>query len=320
MCFTSTDVLTDVLTDVSEACSNVSDHLKGLLLTTTGVVVLSPDSLLVRLIETDQWTLLFWRGALVALSLTMFTVLLSGRGAILAFRAVGMTGLYAAALFTGSTLFFISALARTSVANTLVIISAAPLVAAVLSALLLGETVARRTWVAILVGLSAIVLIVSHSIVSHSIGRSTLVGDLFALGTAICLASTFVIVRRARAVSMIPAMAISGLMVAIIVAPWAAPTAINRDDIGLLLLLGGVVLPVSIALITLGPRFLPAPEVSLIMLLETALGPLWVWLALGEQPSWQALVGGGILIVTLAVHSLLARARGGDRPIGRKPS
>ena len=287
----------------------MSEHLKGLLLTTTGVLVLSPDSLLVRLIETDQWTLLFWRGALIALSLTLLTVLLSGRGALMAFRAVGVAGFYAAILFTGSTLFFISALSRTSVANTLVVISAAPLFAAILSRLLLGETVAQRTWVAILIGLSAIALIVSHSI-----GQSMLVGDLCALGTAICLASTFVIVRRARAVSMIPAMAVSGLMVAIIAAPWAAPTTIDRDDIGLLLLLGLVLLPVSIALITLGPRYLPAPEVSLIMLLETALGPLWVWLSLGEQPSWQALVGGGILVVTLAVHSLLALARERARP------
>ena len=283
------------------------------MLTTIGVLVLSPDSLLVRLIETDQWTLLFWRGALSALSLALLTLLLSGRGALAAFRAIGMAGLYAAVLFTGSTLFFISSLSHTRVANTLVIISAAPLVAAVLSRLFLGEAVAQRTWVAISIGLSAIILIVSNSV-----GQGAFVGDLCALGTAICLASTFVIVRRARAVSMIPAMAISGLLVAVAVAPWAMPAAINRDDIGLLLLLCVVLLPISIALITLGPRYLPAPEVSLIMLLETALGPLWVWLALGEEPTWQALVGGGVLIATLVVHSLLTLAYGGNRPMGGK--
>ena len=291
----------------------MSDHLKGLLLTIVGVLVLSPDSLLVRLIETDQWTLLFWRGSLNALSLTLLTVALSGRSTFSAFRVVGIAGFFAAVLFTGSTLFFISSLNHTSVANTLVIISAAPLFAAVFSRLFLNEAIARRTWVATLVGLLAIALIVSQSI-----GQGALVGDLCAVGTAVCLASTFVIVRRARAVSMIPAMAISGLMVAIVVTPWAAPTAINRDDIGLLLLLCVILLPVSIALITLGPRYLPAPEVSLIMLLETALGPLWVWLALDEEPAWQALVGGGILIAALAVHSLLALAYGDNRPASGK--
>ena len=276
-------------------------HLKGLLITVTGVLVLTPDGLLVRLIAVDQWTLLFWRGGLQALGLTLMLALYHGRATWEVFRVIGGWGLLVACTFTGSTIFFLTALAHTSVANTLVIISVSPLFAAALSYALLGEMVARRTWLAIFIALGAIGLIFSQSLVG-----GTLAGDLAAMGTAACVASTFVVVRRARKVNMIPAMALSGVLASLIALPLGAPLMVESRSMGFIVLLCLFVLPVAFALITLGPRYLPAPEVSLILLLETVLGPFWVWLVLGEQPSWQAMLGGGILVTTLFVHSLLA--------------
>ena len=115
--------------------------------------------------------------------------------------------------------------------------------------------------------------------------------------------------RHARAINMIPAMALSGLIVGLAALLVAEPAVLDRMQLTWMLVMGLFVVPVSFALIALGPRFLPAPEVSLLLLLETVLGPFWVWLALGEAPGPWALAGGAVVVATLAVHSVLALGR-----------
>jgi drug/metabolite transporter (DMT)-like permease len=102
---------------------------------------------------------------------------------------------------------------------------------------------------------------------------------------------------------------LSGVVLAVGVLPLALPPAVSAQDLGLLALLGVVVLPLAFGLIAVGPRYLPAPEVSLIMLLEAVLGPLWVWLVLHEVPSVTTFVGGAVLIGTLSVHALIGLQR-----------
>ncbi len=278
-----------------------SHHRRGLTITTLGVLVLSPDSLLVRLIAVDQWTMVFWRGILMALALALFYGIAYRRGALDRFRAIGAAGLAIAGIFAAGTILFVVALNHTSVANTLVIISAAPLFAAIFSRVFLAEAVSPRTWAAILAALGGIGIIVSGSV-----RGGTMDGDLAALGTAVCMAGGLSLVRRRRDLDMVPAMALSGLLSALIVLPLAAPLALDPRQAGLFLLLGLIVLPVSFGLITLGPRYLPAPEVALVLLLETVLGPYWVWLVIGETPSSRAFIGGSIVIGVLILHSALA--------------
>ena len=283
-------------------------HVRGLLIVGLGVVALSPDSLLVRLISTDQWTLLFWRGVLMTVGLTAALAVAKGPSLSAAFRAVGWAGLLAGILFTGSNIFFVTSLTHTDVANTLVILSTVPLFAAALNYLFLAEPVPLRTWLTILVAVASIALIVSRSVEFGSAW-----GDLAALGAAVCQAGTFVVMRRHRSVNMIPAMAISGVFTALAVAPFAAPLDVSPRDAGLLLLLCLIVLPTAFGLIALGPRYLPAPEVGLVMLLEVVLGPLWVWLVIGEEPTVQAIIGGGMLLTALTVHYGIALRRAAAR-------
>ncbi len=281
------------------------DHVKGLLVTGAGVLLISPDTLLVRLIAIDQWSMIFWRGALIALSLGAFMVLRHGRDMPAQFRAAAPTGLWVTLFLTASSILFIVALAHTSVANTLIIISAAPLFAALFSRVFLAEAVAPRTWVAILGTICGIAVIVSGSSGGSGLPSSHW-GDLAAFATAICIAASLSLIRHSRAQGMIPALALSSLLSALIALPLAAPFALDATQAGLMALLGLVVLPVSVGLCLLGPRYLPAPEVGLILLLETVLGPYWVWLALGEDPGARALLGGAIVIGVLVLHSALA--------------
>ena len=279
-----------------------STHIKGLLITFTAVLILSPDALLVRLIHCDVWTLLFWRCLLTCAMQTIFLALAYRQRFFQSFRNIGRTGLLSAAIVAVGSLLFVNSLKHTAAANTLIILAATPLFSSLLSRLFLSEKIERRTWTAITICFGGILLIFSGSLSS-----GLLLGDLLALGATLMWASNLVILRRGKSINMIPANLLGNLLVvpATLLAG-AQPMAASATDMMLLLLLGGVVLPVSFTLITMGPRYLPAPEVSLMLLIETILGPIWVWLVLSEVPHTATMLAGLLIIFTLGVHTLMS--------------
>ncbi|MFQ5993892.1 MAG: DMT family transporter [Acidiferrobacterales bacterium] len=281
--------------------ATISNHLRGVTLATAGALIISPDALILRLITTDHWTVLFWRGLLTALTLAVLFVVTYPRTFVQYVRVIGGLGMLAAFLLAVTSILFVTSITLTTAANTLVIISVAPLLAAILSFVFLREHVPFRTWIAILAALAGIAMIFSGNL-----GGGALLGDLCALATAFFLAAHLTVVRRARANDMLPAVAISGIIVAIACVPIAKPLAVTTPDIALLAVLGMVVLPLAFSLFVRAPRFIPAAEVGLIMLLEAILGPLWVWLAINEIPNAATFVGGGAVLATLIVHSVLA--------------
>ena len=279
-----------------------SEHRKGLLLTFTAVLILSPDALLVRMIECDIWTLLFWRCLLTGGMLSIFLAISYRQRFLHSFIATGRSGLVSALITGCGSLLFVGSLRQTAAANTLIILAATPVFSSLFSYLFLREKIALRTWLAIIICFTGILLIFSSSL-----KNGLLLGDLMALGATLMWASNLVILRRGRAVNMIPANLLGNLLVIPVVLLFGAePLAVSSADAGYLLLLGGLVLPISFAMITLGPRYLPAPEVSLILLTETILGPIWVWMALGEVPPPTTLVAGLLIVGTLLIHTLLS--------------
>lgn len=275
-----------------------SSHARGLLLTSLGVLVITPDSLLIRLISADPWTLLFWRGVLSAVGMQMALLILFRRETLNEVKQIGVAGVVLAAIFGIGTVTFIVSITHTTAANTLFIVSTSPMFAALAAWVLMREPVSLRTWVAMLCSLAGIGVIASGGLKG-----STLIGNAAALATALILGFSFALVRRHRARNMVPAMGLSGLITAMVALPMAHPLEVNPSDFGVLIVMGLVMLPLSFGLMFTGPRHLPAPEVSLVLLLEAVLGPLWVWLALGEDPGARTLVGGAIVLTTLAVHS-----------------
>lgn len=271
-------------------------------MTFTAVLILSPDALLVRLIHCDVWTLLFWRCLLTCSTQTIFLLVTFRRQFFQSFHNIGRTGLLSAVIVATGSFLFVNSLKHTSAANTLIILAATPLFSSLLSRLFLSEKIARRTWVAITICFAGILLIFSGSLSS-----GLLLGDLLALGATLMWACNLVVLRRGKAVNMIPANLLGNLLVvpAALLAG-AQPTTVTEPDMMLLLLLGGLVLPVSFTLITLGPRYLPAPEVSLVLLIETILGPIWVWLILSEVPHTATMFAGLLIICTLTVHTLMS--------------
>ncbi len=280
--------------------ARMTPHLKGTLITTLGVTILSFDSLLIRLIESDSWTLLFWRGALMSLVLLAYHLWRDAAGVLAKLRRPSHSGLMAAVAYTGSTVCFVNSIHHTQVAATLVIINTAPFFAALLGFFFLKETIQRRTGLAIVGALSGIALVFGSELQG-----ARLVGNLYAVGTAVSLACYFVVLRHGRDRDMTHYMIIAGGLIALTsLAFGAAPLSPPAGDWGGILLLCGFIIPLSFYLISIGPRFLPAAEVSLLMMLEAVLGPLFVWWVLAEVPTAQVLLGGIIVLATITVHSL----------------
>jgi len=282
------------------------DHVKGIVITGLGVLILTPDGLLVRLIEADQWTILFWRGLLSG-GFILGALAVIQRGMFLAkLRSIGAPGIVFAVIFGVGTVCFVLALFLTSVANVLFIFAASPLFSAMFSPLYLKEPVSRNTWFAILFAMIGVGIIVSGS---FERGAGSVLGDLFALGASISVAATFIIARKWRDRSMVPAMGLAGIVTALIALPFAAPYDVAGDTEIYILLMGAVV-AVATGMMTMGPRFLPAPEVGLLLLFEAVIGPYWVWLILGENPGASAIIGGCVVLMTLVVLNSLMLWRG----------
>jgi len=149
-----------------------SDHTRGVLMVLIAIFVLSPDALILRLVGTDRWSLIFWRGLLTALTLLICFVAIYRRDVFKYLGAIGRYGLVAGFISATSSILFVTSIVLTSVANTLVIISAAPLFTAISSRMFLREPVPARTWLAIFATLVGITTIFSGSLGGrHAAGR-----------------------------------------------------------------------------------------------------------------------------------------------------
>jgi drug/metabolite transporter (DMT)-like permease len=281
----------------------LSTHAKGLLITAAGVLIISPDGLLTRLIETDHWTMIFWRALLVSFGMWLMVSLINPNRVWQRYLTVRGPGWLMVASYSLGTVSFVYAITHTSVANTLIILSSTPLFAALIGRVLLQEKIQLRTLLAITLVAVGIIAIASGS---ASSGEAALLGDLAAILGSFFLACGFSLVRRFPRISVLSAISCSGLMTALLVLPLASPLAITQADFGYLLLMGLYVVPVGTALMYLGPRYIPAAEVGLLLLLESILGPIWVWLVFAENPGVHTLVGGAIILSTLALNTVWA--------------
>ena len=274
-----------------------SHHNRGVIIVVCGVLILSFDALLIRLAAAAAWDIVFWRGILMALSLFLLIGLRRQERSLLRFIGFGLPALFTALLQGIGSALFVIAISTTSVANTVVLIATAPLFAAIASHFFLRERVKPHTWIACILVLTGVALVFSSSLdLSHT------TGDICALGAAMTLGGNLTILRRHHGMPRMPVVAVSGIITATLALPGSAPFELSPYSYAVLGLMGMVQMPLALVLVTSGTRYLTSPEVSLFLLLETLLGPVWVWLALGETVSRSTLLGGAIIVGTLLVH------------------
>ncbi|MDH3387544.1 MAG: DMT family transporter [Gammaproteobacteria bacterium] len=283
----------------------ISTHARGLLITACGVLIISPDGLLTRLIVADHWTMIFWRALFLSFGMWMVLGFTHPNRVWRQYRTLKGAAILKVLAYSLGTISFIFAITHTSVANTLIILSTTPLFAAIISRLLLNETIELRTLIAISLVAVGIAVIAAGS----DDQSGSRLGDMVALLGAFFLACGFSFVRRFPDASSIAAISCSGVLTALLVLPLASPFSVTQSDLGYLLIMGVYMLPLGSALMFIGPRYIPAPEVGLLLLLESVLGPVWVWLALGEKPGTHTLIGGAIVLSTLALNTAWALKR-----------
>lgn len=273
---------------------------RGALLVACAAVCWSSGGLIARLVHTSPWTTTLWRSVFAALFLTLVLSIVRGRGIVAQWRDGGRPVLAVAVCMALASTCFIFSLAHTSVANTLILMSTGPYVAGLLGWMLLGERVAPRTWLSMSVALAGAVVMVSNSY-----GRGAIVGDLLAIVMAGSFAVATVLVRRHPAIRMAPAAALATTLTALVALPLADPLQTAPRDLALLAFFGVAQFGAGFLLFMAGARLIPAAQSALIGMLETVLGPLWVWLVLNEQPGAASLAGGGLILGALLANTLV---------------
>lgn len=260
-------------------------------------VAWSTAGVLQRQLTLDTPTQVLGRAAFAAAALLAYVAVVERGRVVQAFRSVGAAGVAVAVCVAVASAGFIGALNNTSVARVLFILAAAPVLAALLAWVALGEPITRRTVAAMALALVGVALMLGAP------GEGSLAGDGLAFGVAVAFALMIVITRWRHDVSMAPATCLSQAILVVAFLPFASPAAIGGDDVGWLAALGIGQIGLGFALLTVGARLIPAAQVGLITLLEVVLGPLWVWLALDERPAAPTLAGGGIVLVAIVIQT-----------------
>ena len=277
---------------------NLSNQQKGSLLAFVGVMFITPDSLFIRLSSIDTWELLFYRGAIPSVVILIALILFYKSNLIKVTLAMGLAGLFYALTFSVTNITFIVSIQNTNVANTLVMIATAPVLSAILAAVFLKENPDKNTWIAILITFLAVVYIFFDS---FKLGN--FFGDIFGLITALGLAVGANIIRSVRDKDLVPAAVIGKFLVAIFALFFVDNLILQGRDNIIVPLMCIMCVGIPFVLVTIAPRFITAAEVNLFFLLETIIGPIWVWLIIKEQPSIETIYGGILIIITIAVHS-----------------
>ncbi len=276
---------------------------RGLLYGLAAPICFSVGGMVMRQVDATGWDMVFWRSFGHGATLLPLLWLWHG-GARLAggIRAAGWIGLCSTALLAAASVFHILSMASTGVANTLVLQSTSPFMAASLAWLVLGERVGRLTWAAIAFALAGIA-----PILLESPGRGNFSGDLLALGVAAFSAINVILIRWRPGIDLLPAAGFGGFVAAAIALTMGAPFAIPSGDAAALFALGAFQNTLGFTCFVLALRHLPAADVTLLALLETVLGSAWVWIFLGEAPSGPVLAGGIAVLASVTAIVLSQR-------------
>ena len=273
---------------------------KGMLLAFVGIMFITPDSLLIRLANINSWNLIFYRGFIPFLTILIGLIFVYRSKLFKKILDNGWHGLAFVVSFAITSIVFVVSIENTNVANTLVMVALAPMLSAIISLVFLKENPDQKTWVAIGITTLAVVYIFYDAI-----DAGDFLGNFLGLICATGLAVNAVIIRSAKKMSLVPSAMAGKLMVALFALFFADQIKLENNDLIIIPLMCIICIAIPFVCVTLAPRYITAAEVNLFFLLETIFGPLWVWLVIKEQPSMETIIGGSIIIITIAIHSML---------------
>jgi len=284
----------------AQSLKNLTDQQKGSLLAFVAVMFITPDSLFIRLSSIDTWGLVFYRGIIPFFVVFFGMFLIYRLNFFKILMTSGVHGIIYIVTFSITNITFVVSIQNTNVANTLVMIATAPMLSAILGAIFLKEPPDKKTLMSIVITFLSVIYIFFDSL-----RLGNFYGDILGFVTAVGLAVGAVTIRSAKSKNLVPAAVIGKLLVATFALLFVENFMLINQDLIIVPLMCILCVAIPFVLVTIAPRFIPAAEVNLFFLLETIIGPIWVWLVIKEQPSVETLLGGIVIIVTIAIHSFL---------------
>ena len=278
----------------------MTDQQKGSLLAFVAVIFITPDSLFIRLSSIDTWGLVFYRGIIPFFAVFFGMFLIYRLNFFKILMTSGIHGIIYVITFSITNITFVVSIQNTNVANTLVMIATAPMLSAILGAIFLKEHPDKKTLISIIITFLSVIYIFFDSL---KLGN--FYGDILGFITAIGLAVGAVTIRSAKSKNLVPAAVVGKMLVATFALLFVENFALINQDLIIVPLMCILCVAIPFVLVTIAPRFIPAAEVNLFFLLETIIGPIWVWLIIKEQPNVETLLGGVVIIITIAIHSFL---------------
>ena len=276
----------------------------GTLLALAGIVVLTPDTLVIRLSGLEAWTLMGWRGLLMGImSLAIWRILFTRQPCRDLRTILTWQGLIVIATFSLNSVTFTLGIVETSASVVLTAVATMPVFAALLSTFLLQERQGWLGWATIFTAMAGVGIVVANG--GNAMGQpegSVMLGAFYGVLTAIGLAVTFTFARKYPWLAILPAAAFGAFISGVIGLFLADQEKIFDVALWTVLTMGLVLLPVSFTCLNLAPRYTSAAVVSLVMLLEMVFGPFWVWLGIGERPSAMMIAGTAVALGALGFH------------------
>ena len=286
-----------------------SYYRTALLLVIASAFANSANGLIVRSMQSaDDWQIVFYRSWFLAGALAFVFVVQSGGRLAAALRDLRPWMVLGSVLIAAVNTLFILSITHTTVANTMFLLSGAPFFAALLGRLVLGETVARGVWIAMSVALAGMAVMLWDGLEA-----GTLYGNSLALLAALCFGAFAVVLRKGRGVNMLPIVVFGAVLGGLNGALMCdAGFAVPVRDVVLLFVWGALLSGTVHVIFTWGSRHVPGAELTLLILIEFILSPMWVWLAIDERPSFATLIGGALVLASVAsraIASFRVRAR-----------
>ncbi len=270
----------------------------ALFITSLGVILMSVESLLIKMANISGITYAFYLGLLLFAALQLYIILDGFKKHYHVFKTQYKIIIFLAFLTAMANVFFIQAVKHTTVANVVIIIASSPLFATLFAYLLYRQKPHKNVYLA-----SFFIFIGLFIIFFQELSHQNLLGDVLALLCTVSFSLTFVLLSRYRSVDIILVLWVTAFVLALMTLLFVSSFDVDTNSIFILLLSALFVTPLSRIFVLLGTKTLPASEVSLLTVLETVLAPIWAWMVLDEVPAVNAYIGGTIILLALALNS-----------------
>ena len=277
----------------------MTNNAKGLALTSLGVFIMSLESLFIKFTTISPFLFSFYIGIFMFISM-ISTFIFKEKAVLKKALTTNLPMMIVCAILMGtSNIFFITAVKTTTVANVVIIFSTAALFSALFAYLFYKEKITKNIIIA-----SFFMFVGLFIIFNDKLEIGSIEGNIYALFCTALFATSYVLLSRYKDMNRVILTAFSGLALSIIAFFFCDELTIDFKTLTVVMIMGLLISPISRVLLGTGAKYIRASEVSLLMIIETIMAPIWVWIFLNEVPSSYTFIGGSIIIATLIINSI----------------